>query len=120
MRLSALSYPPIQGGTPDVLAAARQVLTDWNHQKIPYYSVPPTIHPSLIPSTISGPEHQIAPGAENVGQAQIVSEFSKPFALEGLFGVADEGAFGVDVGSERMVVADDADEETVEGMDEDG
>ncbi len=35
----------------------------------------------------------IAPGAESVGQAQIVSEFSKPFELEGLFGAADAGAF---------------------------
>ena len=83
-----------QGGTPDILAAARQVLMDWNHQKIPYFSIPPTVHPSSIPSTIAGggSEH-IAPGAETVGQAQIVSEFSKPFELAGLFGTADAGAF---------------------------
>ena len=37
---------------------------------------------------------EIAPGAENVGQAQIVSEFSKSFTLDGLFGAADAGAFG--------------------------
>lgn len=41
----------IQGGTPDLNSAARQVLTDWNQQKIPYFSTPPTIHPSMIPST---------------------------------------------------------------------
>ena len=35
----------------------------------------------------------IAPGAENIGQAQILSEYSKPFYLEGLFGDADAGAF---------------------------
>jgi len=35
----------------------------------------------------------IAPGAENVGNAQILSEFSQPFTLEGLFGAADAGAF---------------------------
>lgn len=92
---------------------------DWNHQKIPYYSTPPTVHPSLVPSTLSGPEHQIAPGAENVGQAQILTEFSKPFALEGLFGAADAGAFGDDAGTVPMAIAD-ADEEVVEGMDEDG
>ena len=92
---------------------------DWNHQKIPYYSVPPTIHPSLIPSTLSGPENQIAPGAENVGQAQILTEFSKPFTLEGLFGAADEGAFGASAGEEPMAIADTV-EEAVEGMDEDG
>lgn len=36
----------------------------------------------------------IAPGAEAVGQAQILTELSKPFQLEGLFGAADAGAFG--------------------------
>ena len=43
----------LKGGTPDILAAARQVLTDWNHQKIPFFSVPPAVHPSQIPSMIS-------------------------------------------------------------------
>lgn len=32
----------------------------------------------------------IAPGAENVGQSAIVTEFAKPFVLDGLF---DSGAF---------------------------
>lgn len=68
---------------------------DWNHQKIPYFSIPPTVHPSLVPSTVvEGGERTIAPGAENVGQAQIVTEFSKAFTLDGLFGAADAGAFG--------------------------
>ena len=35
----------------------------------------------------------IAPCAENIGQAQILNEYSKPFHLEGLFGDADAGAF---------------------------
>ncbi|KIY62089.1 P-loop containing nucleoside triphosphate hydrolase protein [Cylindrobasidium torrendii FP15055 ss-10] len=84
----------LKGGTPDLLAAGRHVLNDWNHQKIPYFSVPPSIHPSLIPSRMSNAE--IAPGAEDVGQAQILSEFSKPFelpGLENLFGSADSRAF---------------------------
>jgi len=47
-----------------------------------------------VPSTRnSNAGSTIAPGAESVGQAQIVSEFSKPFELEGLFGAADAGAF---------------------------
>ncbi|ESK89938.1 hypothetical protein Moror_786 [Moniliophthora roreri MCA 2997] len=89
----------LKGGTPDVTSAARQVITDWNHQKIPYFSIPPAIHPSSMPSTIQtqNSEVTIAPGAENVGQAQIVTSFSKPFKLEGLFGAADAGAFGGDV-----------------------
>ncbi|KAI0260599.1 P-loop containing nucleoside triphosphate hydrolase protein [Gloeopeniophorella convolvens] len=43
----------LKGGSPDVLAAARQVLADWNHQKIPFSSAggmivddEPTISPS--------------------------------------------------------------------------
>jgi len=59
---------------------------DWIHQKIPYFSVPPTIHPSSMPSATIG--------AETVGQAQILNSFSKPFELAGLFGTADAGAFG--------------------------
>ena len=38
------------GGTPDLNSSARQVLNDWNQQKIPFFSEPPAIHPSLIPS----------------------------------------------------------------------
>ncbi|KAG5634932.1 hypothetical protein H0H81_000298 [Sphagnurus paluster] len=107
----------LKGGTPDLNSAARHVLQDWNHQKIPYFSEPPAIHPSLIPSVVpsslggsSSNAPVIAPGAENVGQAQILSSFSKPFELEGLFGAADAGAFGGGTGD----VAMDAD------VDEDG
>ncbi len=60
-----------------------------------------SIHTHLVNATT------IAPGAENVGQAQIVNTFSKPFELEGLFGAADAGAFGDDV---NMDQEDDADE----------
>lgn len=92
---------------------------DWNHQKIPYYSIPPVVHPSLIPSTVAGTEAQIAPGAETVGQAQILTEFSKPFELQGFFGAADAGAFGGDAGAEAMM-AEESEEAEIEGMDEDG
>ncbi|RDB21805.1 Guanine nucleotide-binding protein-like 3 [Hypsizygus marmoreus] len=88
----------LKGGTPDLNSAARVVLADWNHQKIPYHSMPPAVHPSLIPSTVptasSSAPPVIAPGAENVGHAQILNSFSKPFELDGLFGAADAGAFG--------------------------
>ncbi|KAI0746018.1 P-loop containing nucleoside triphosphate hydrolase protein [Earliella scabrosa] len=112
----------LKGGTPDTLAAARQILTDWNHQKIPYFSNPPEIHPSLIPSTVPGNSSQVAPGAETVGQAQIVSEFSKPFTLDGLFGAADAGAFGGEPGDAEMAEAEaeEGDGDGVESMDEDG
>ncbi|KAI0327889.1 P-loop containing nucleoside triphosphate hydrolase protein [Cubamyces sp. BRFM 1775] len=110
----------LKGGTPDILAAARQVLTDWNHQKIPYFSVPPTVHPSLVPSTVPGSSNQIAPGAENVGQAQIVTEFAKPFTLDGLFGAADAGAFGGDAPADAEMAIEADGEDAVESMDEDG
>lgn len=76
---------------------------DWNHQKIPYFSTPPTVHPSSIPSTVTtaGGDH-VSLGAENVGNAQIVSEFSKPFELAGLFGAADAGAFGNEQTTEEV------------------
>ncbi|KIM52524.1 hypothetical protein SCLCIDRAFT_32592 [Scleroderma citrinum Foug A] len=93
----------LKGGTPDILSAACQVLMDWNHQKIPYFSMPPTVHPSSIPSTVTtaGSDH-ISLGAENVRNAQIVSEFSKPFELAGLFGAADLGTFGNEQKTEEM------------------
>jgi nuclear GTP-binding protein len=62
-------------------------------------SIPPTTHISSIPSTVrSGGDRIIAPGAENVGQAQIVTELSKPFTLDGLFGAADRNAFDAKMG----------------------
>lgn len=109
----------LKGGTPDVNAAARIVIADWNQQKIPYFSEPPQIHPSLIPSvvqTASGAEPLIAPGAEQVGQAQIVTEFAKPFELAGLFGVADAGAFG---GGDVAMDGEGAGEEEAMALDED-
>lgn len=62
-------------------------------------SAPPTIHESSIPSTVrSSGDHSVAPGAEGVGQAQIVKELSKPFTLDGLFGDADRDAFDAEMG----------------------
>jgi len=62
-------------------------------------STPPTTHISSIPSTFrSGGDRIIAPGAENVGQAQIVAELSEPFTLDGLFGDADHNAFDAEMG----------------------
>ncbi|KAF8516501.1 P-loop containing nucleoside triphosphate hydrolase protein [Gautieria morchelliformis] len=71
----------LKGGTPDLLSAARTVLKDWNANKIPYFSVPPLVHPSSLPSN--------APGAENVGEAAIVQGgLGEAFTLEGLYGQA--------------------------------
>ena len=65
----------------------------------------------------------IAPGAENVGQAQILTEFSQPFTLDGLFGAADAGAFGERANDDVPMAADEDGDvfwDAVEPMDEDG
>ncbi|KAG2113554.1 P-loop containing nucleoside triphosphate hydrolase protein [Suillus discolor] len=90
----------LKGGTPDLLSAARHVLMDWNHQKIPYFSVPPTIHPSSMPSATTG--------AETIGQSQILDSFSKPFELAGLFCTADAGAFNENAPMQEEVAMDDS------------
>ncbi|KAL5512417.1 hypothetical protein ACEPAG_3409 [Sanghuangporus baumii] len=95
-----------KGGTPDILASARQVIHDWNAHKIPFFSEPPTVHPSSLPSVVSGGVavkyglgeagsggEVIAPGAEDVGYMQIVKDFAPAFDLGGLFSQADAGAF---------------------------
>lgn len=103
----------LKGGTPDILGVARHVLNDWNHQKIPYFSNPPTVHPSslptMLPSSSTG-EAVVAPGAENVGQARIINQFGKAFELNGLFGLADDGAFNPD-SDQNMAVEDEAQED---------
>ena len=58
-------------------------------------------------------------------QAQILTEFSKPFQLEGLFGQADAGAFGGGAGAAEGADAEmeddpDAFVPDAESMDEDG
>jgi nuclear GTP-binding protein len=83
-------------------------------------STPPTTHISSIPSTIrSGGDRVIAPGAENVGQAQIVTELSKPFTLDGLFGDADYSAFDTTTGdAEDSAMAVEQDEPMEDGNDQ--
>ncbi|KAL2610589.1 hypothetical protein R1flu_029162 [Riccia fluitans] len=61
-----------KGGVPNVLAAARVVLHDWNNGKIPYYTLPPERHVNT--------EHL---------EANIVSEWGKEFDISGL-GVNEE------------------------------
>lgn len=73
------------GGTPNLEAAATQVIRDWNSGKIPYYTPVPDIHPSLRPSD--------TPGAENVGETKVVTEWKPVFDLGGLFASADQRAW---------------------------
>jgi nuclear GTP-binding protein len=71
--------------------------------------------PSVVPNTGAS---VVAPGAETVGQAQILNELSKPFELAGLFGAADAGAFGS--ADEEMVDGEEGAPVQLEFMDEDG
>lgn len=85
-----------QGGTPDLLSTARVVLRDWNANKIPYFSVPPVVHPSSLPSN--------APGAENVGEAMIVKGgFSAAFNLGELYGEAMQQDQNVQNGHDNAI-----------------
>ncbi|GJE91997.1 nucleostemin-like domain-containing protein [Phanerochaete sordida] len=112
--LALVSGKLLKGGTPDILSAARVVLGDWNHHKIPFFSVPPTVHPSMLPSMTA--EGQIRAGAEDVGQARILQQLAPAFSLPGFdlggsdgaeaMEAADEDAFG-DAPEEEMHVEDD-------------
>lgn len=117
-----MSDPTEQGGAPDVLSAARTVLSDWNHHKIRFFSVPPTIHPSSLPSMTA--EGQVAPGAEEIGQARIVQQMAPAFNLPGfdfdgsdgmdVMEAADQGAFAPDAAEEEMFVEETALDDTKE------
>lgn len=78
----------LPGGTPNLEAAATQVLRDWNSGKIPYFTPVPEIHPSVRPSD--------APGAENVGETKVVDAWKPAFDLGGLWDEADKGAWEED------------------------
>jgi nuclear GTP-binding protein len=86
------------------------VLEDWNAHKIPFFSVPPAVHPSSVPSTVhtGGGASAVAPGAEHVGEARIVDAgLGAAFKLDGLFEGADRGAFE-DAPMDADADADDA------------
>jgi nuclear GTP-binding protein len=127
--LKSITYTFVQGGAPDQVTAARSVLNDWNAGSIPYHTVPPTIHPSSIPSV---PRAEADLGLENpasnmdisdgsklttaadVGAAQIVSKFSEPFDLAGLFSLTDKAVLDNDAGGDET-----GDVSTMEGIDAD-
>ena len=77
----------------------------------------PYCNATHIPSTIPGSGGQLAPGAETMGQTQILKALGTPFVLERLFGNADAeameaksdseqaaGAMGMDVEDARRTV----------------
>ncbi|KAG8861063.1 hypothetical protein FRC20_011534 [Serendipita sp. 405] len=78
----------LPGGTPNLEAAATQVLRDWNSGKISYYTPVPEIHPSLKPSD--------TPGAENVGDTKVVDGWKPAFDLGVLWDQGDTQAWAND------------------------
>ncbi|CAE6459747.1 unnamed protein product [Rhizoctonia solani] len=83
-----------KGGAADLEAAGKSILHDWNTGKIPYHSTPPTVHPSSRPAmAVDG--NQVT-GAENVGEAKIVSQFGEAFDLDALFRDADAAVLNGD------------------------
>jgi nuclear GTP-binding protein len=67
LAMVARSYGRVlKGGVPDKIGAARAVLKDWNHGKIPYYTAPPKD---------AGESKKVE------GSAVIVSNFGKAFDL---------------------------------------
>jgi len=81
-------------------AAARTVLHDWNVGKIRYFTQPPAVHPSAIPSAPAkgAPTPQATTSEEQVIDntigSSVVTGYSEAFDLAALLGEADAEAFG--------------------------
>jgi nuclear GTP-binding protein len=75
-----------RGGIPNLSAAAVVVITDWRDGRIQGWVDPPVI--PLAANATPGEENGAATGAAQVSadQKEIVSEWSKEFKLEGLWG----------------------------------
>ncbi|KNE60717.1 hypothetical protein AMAG_06080 [Allomyces macrogynus ATCC 38327] len=92
-----------RGGVPDVEDAARAVLNDWNHGKIPYYSVPPK--------------------RDLGGGAAIVDQFADQLDLDaGLASLMSEQELGAEFAARHaqggMDVSDDDDEDMMDDDDD--
>ncbi|KAG9033994.1 hypothetical protein FRB95_013967 [Tulasnella sp. JGI-2019a] len=91
-----------KGGKPDINLAAISVVHDWNVGKIPFFTIPPVIHPSMaVPTatatTSSGPVSNDNEMTTDVKEREaayastsIVDSWSKPFDLDGLWDAVDE------------------------------
>jgi nuclear GTP-binding protein len=99
-----------QGGIPDLEGSAVSILRDWNTGKIPYYTIPPAVHASSMPSTSSAAPRIGATGDDvemttEVGDAKILNNLSEAFTIDGLFdSLQDEAAWSgeEDVNGEEM------------------
>jgi hypothetical protein len=102
MTVVSLVHATYRGGTPVIISALVEDCMSLTVANFPSassprrlkpprntFSKPPALHTVHIPSTVPGSGGQVAPGAEMMGQAQIVNALSAPFVLDGLFGEAD-------------------------------
>lgn len=109
-----------KGGKPDVNSAALTVVHDWNIGKIPFHTVPPAVHPSMVSrepapvteviATTEGMAPEPTPLAERAAAyatTSIVTEWGKAFDLEGLWDAADH-----DVLDEEVAPVDEIEMET--------
>ncbi|KAI9759092.1 MAG: hypothetical protein M4579_002609 [Chaenotheca gracillima] len=78
-----------KGGVPNLNSAAATVITDWRDGRIQGWMDAPTLQ--LAPAD-SGPAQLGQPSGTVGDQKEIVSEWSKEFKLEGLWGDESEGA----------------------------
>ena len=106
-----------KGGIPDLKAAARVVLTDWNNGRIPYFTSPPAREAN-----------------KEYASAEIVGNWSEEFDADKVFaneqsaviaGLPDEGAEDVDFMPVQslgngLIEAHDLSEDDGEGDDDDG
>lgn len=104
----------MQGGKPDIMSAALSVVHDWNVGKIPFFTIPPAVHPSMTSKDLEQSMGTVRAHKDdnNADVAQIeagftstsiVSAWSKPFDLEGLWDAADEDVLGDDGDGEMQV-----------------
>jgi nuclear GTP-binding protein len=102
-----------QGGIPDLEGSAVSILRDWNTGKIPYYTIPPAVHASSMPSTSSAAPRIGATGDDvemttEVGDAKILNNLSEAFTIDGLFdSLQDEAAWSEEEDGEEVMEEDD-------------
>jgi nuclear GTP-binding protein len=86
--------------------SAVSLLRDWNSGKIPYSTVPPTLHPSSAPAPTNDKDVEMS--GEQVGNAQILNTLSEAFTLEGLLDdMGDEAAWDGEVAAEGDAMAEE-------------
>lgn len=98
-----------KGGVPDVDAAARSVLMDWNTGKIPYCTAPPV-------------SEEMETGDAGPMESELVGELSKEFSIDALMEKKDLEQCGAmtDVVMMEAQENDDDDDDDDEMDDEDG